>query len=341
MNTLRRWGRKIRSGYRRVIDYASYAWTFLPHPGPVIEQLPGAEDLAGATRIAVFSHYDKDGEVRAYVRHYVRELREAGCSIVFVTTGPRMSGDTLAWLTENCALIIRRRNVGLDFGSYRDGLRAIPDLSRLERLVLANDSVYGPFTNLATIVDKMDFGAIDAWGTTDSWERRYHIQSYFIVFGSRALRSDAFRRFWNGVRDVRSKRFIITNYEVGLTRALMKAGLRARAVYPCRAAAEAFVRDVRERNILNDRSLSVPERTYLRQLFGLIIHGVPVNTIHFFWEYLIREMGCPFMKRELLRDNPGQIPFLQYWERVISESSDYDTDLIIQDLEVSLHNRSI
>jgi hypothetical protein len=39
-------------------------------------------------------------------------------------------------------------------------------------------------------------------------------------------------------------------------------------------------------------------------------------------------MGCPFLKRELLRDNPVRIPGLVSWQEVIQSATKYDTDLI-------------
>jgi lipopolysaccharide biosynthesis protein len=44
-----------------------------------------------------------------------------------------------------CGLILRRKNVGYDFGGFKDAIARIPDLGRLDSLLLANDSVYGPF----------------------------------------------------------------------------------------------------------------------------------------------------------------------------------------------------
>ena len=52
-----------------------------------------------------------------------------------------------------------------------------------ECLVIANDSVYGPFGPLGPLLSRMDFGAADAWGMTETWQIRYHLQSYFVAFG--------------------------------------------------------------------------------------------------------------------------------------------------------------
>jgi hypothetical protein len=79
----------------------------------------------------------------------------------------------------------------------------------------------------------------------------------------------------------------------------------------------------------------------LRRVYDAIDHGSPVNTTHFFWDYLIGELGCPFLKRELLAANPMHVPFLNQWRKVIENTTDYDTDLIAQHLEATIRNRAI
>ena len=57
--------------------------------------------------------------------------------------------------------------------------------------------------------------------------------------------------------------------------------------------------------------------------------------------YLVGELGCPFLKRELLAANPMHVPFLNQWRKVIENTTDYDTDLIAQHLEATIRNRAI
>ena len=64
---------------------------------------------------------------------------------------------------------------------------------------------------------------------------------------------------------------------------------------------------------------------------------IPMNSSHFFWDHLIVRMGCPFLKRVLLRENPAQIP----WQEVIQSATEYDTDLIARHLERTLRRRAV
>ena len=92
---------------------------------------------------------------------------------------------------------------------------------------------------------------------------------------------------------------------------------------------------------LNRQDLGEERRRYLELLCAAIARGTPLNATHVFWDYLIGELGCPFLKRDLLLRNPMGLPFVSQWRLLLERASDYDTDLIIQDLESALRHRSI
>jgi lipopolysaccharide biosynthesis protein len=312
-------------------------------PTCVVERWPGALDLAAAPRVAVFVHFDPRGVVAEFIHHYLHEIGRAGFALVFVTNAPRLDAADLERLTPLCAAILRRENVGRDFGGFKDGIAAIADLGRLDALLLANDSVYGPFHDLGELIGRMSTAESDVWGITDSWERSFHLQSFFLLFGRRALASPGFRRFWAGVRYVQAKSWVIERYEVGLTRSLMAAGLRCRALCPYREAATGLMAAAaRELEPATpSRELSPTQRVFLGRIADAVAFGVPLNSCHFLWDHLVLHMGCPFIKRELLRDNPARIPGVIRWREVIQAVSKYDTDLIARHLEQTVRKRAV
>ncbi len=253
----------------------------------------GDLDVAGVRRLAIFMHFDAAGTVAAYVRHYLEALRAAGFEIVFVSNAPRLDAADIVPL---CRAIVRRRNIGLDFGAWKDCWAALRHRDGLEMLLLANDSVYGPFHDLAGLVARADPAVADVWGATDNWEGGRHLQSYFLLIHARALRHPAFAAFWRGVRHVASKRWIIRHYEIGLTRALEAAGLKCAALFPYAALSGTRA-------------------------------GKPVNPTHFFWDELISRAGFPFLKRDLLTRNPHGLKMAD-WRSVVGSVSGYDAGLI-------------
>jgi len=333
---------KLKLYFFLAYGYIAFGLSFLrPQRDYIEERWSGEDDLATATRVAIFNHYDRQGRIHRFVLHYLDQLRDAGYCILFASNAPKLPARSLEQLRPRCGLILRRANIGLDFGAYKDSIAELPDRSRLNSLILANDSVYGPLFPLRELLSRIDWETADVWGMADSWDRRYHLQSFFLLYGEKALKDPAFDRFWDKVRYVQSKTWIIQRYEVGQTTAMLAGGLRCRALFPYRKLVAAMLNAVRSGNLLEDKSLSKPHREFLELIFNLLNKGTPINPTHLFWDHLIGVEGFPFLKRELLRENPMHLPFITSWEEVVRNASDYDTDLIDEHLQISLKNRSV
>jgi rhamnosyltransferase len=217
--------------------------------------------------------------------------------------------------------VILRENIGYDFMSYQAGIHSL-DCSAYDQLVVCNDSVYGPFFDLAAIFQEMDSRpGVDFWGMTSNNDIAYHLQSYFMVFNRQVLLSDTFQRFWQDVRVLESKREIIRQYEVGLSQSLTRAEFTA-SVY------------AEYRVPIGSHLLAMAKRFSPAKVIDklrLLLTGeniVPrVNVSHFHWKELLLEERMPFLKIELLRDNPMNIDIADY-QQVINDVSNYDCDLI-------------
>jgi lipopolysaccharide biosynthesis protein len=334
--------RKLRRRYCSVMMYvaALFAHVFVSKRSKIVEVHEGDRSLKGAAKVAVFLHYDRHGHLADFVLFYLEALYRAGFEIVFVSNSPELPSATWAQLKPLCALMVRRRNLGHDFGGYKDGLALIDDLESREAVIVANDSVYGPLSDLAPILRGCDDGAA-VWGMTDNWERRYHLQSYFLLFRKTALSHPAFRAFWDKVHYVPSRLWIIKKYEIGLSQEMIKNGLRCSALFPYRRVTGALTEAVLHRGLLRQELLPDHHRQYLEGLFEAVESGVPLNPTHFLWDYLIADMGCPFIKRDLLMHNRFSIPYVSQWERLIRESTSYNPDLILRHLEIAAKNRAV
>lgn len=298
---------------------------------------PGA---AQSGRVAVFVHFDRQGRVNRFVLGYLEALRAAGCEIVFVTNSGRLQPEALVALQPLCRVILVRRNVGYDFAAMRDGLAAIAaPAAAIEMVLIANDSVYGPFAPIGPLLDRIDFSAADIWGGTESWQRRYHLQSFFVAVGPAVLASPAWSAFWAQVRPVRSKHWVVTRYEVGLTQSLLRAGMRARALFPYQDLAQRVDKDL----LGPDSSVVDPFLNVRRIHAGRIRFANsarwPLNPTAELWRQLL-EAGFPFIKRELLRDNPAGIADIVDWREVLHRQFGTDVAIIEEDLQRVLKNTS-
>jgi hypothetical protein len=305
-------------------------------------------------RVALFAHFDRGGAMRAHTLAYLSALRDAGLSVVLVTNAGRLRPEAMAALQTSCAGVIVRRNVGYDFGALREGIEIL-DLPRpdTEMLLLANDSVYGPLQPLGPVLERLDFTRADLWGLTESWQTRYHLQSYFLAIGRAALTSPAWTEFWRGVRPVSSKWWVIRHYEIGLTQRLLRAGLRAQALWryqdltggmPAapKLGPEFYIGDDDIGEDDDPRLLDPLARQRLAQLLNIrkaMAGRRALNPTSDFWRQLL-DAGFPFLKRELLRLNPGKVGDLADWREVVRANSGADLDAIERDLQRVMRNRA-
>jgi lipopolysaccharide biosynthesis protein len=194
-----------------------------------------AADTGLGANVALFCHFDPAGTVRPDIPRYLNELRAAGFSVVTVSNSGHLMPEAKAALQAVCAAILVRRNSGRDFAAWREALERL-QLPRpaTTRLLLVNDSVLGPLAPLAPLLSRMDDTA-DVWGMTDSDELAWHLQSYFLLVNRPVLDSPGWRRFWRGVRPMPSKLLIVMRYEIGLSRCLVRAGFRLKALFPHRS----------------------------------------------------------------------------------------------------------
>lgn len=277
--------------------------------------------------VAVFVHFDPTCHVQDFVVNYLVALRDAGLSVVFVSNCPALDEASLARVKPHCAAIILRRNVGHDFGAIRDALRVIGlPRDNTQSLLIANDSVFGPLQDLRPILDKIDFDKADLWGATESWQHRYHLQSFFLVASRRALTSPAWARFWRRMRLVQSRYWVVQRYEIGLTQAMLAGGLRCAAIWSYDSLTRMLPPpdlDGEGQRILGVDPADDMRRGHLDRLRNHIVAAIPMNPTAEFWRQLLLA-GFPFIKRELLRSNPARVADLVEWRDVVRAVSRVD-----------------
>jgi len=247
-------------------------------------------DLSGR-KICLFSHFDPEDELDPHVRNYIRSLKMSGYETILISSTMALGDAALAEARELCLGIVQRENRGYDFAGWALALDLFPGLLDAGRILLANDSVYGPMSPLDMLFSQMDARGHDFWGLTESLEIQPHIQSYFLSFGPAALRARAFRDFWSRVRPLADKNEVIQKYELTLGTWLEQAGL-SRGVY-------------------------VASKTAGLQ------GGNPTLDC---WRQLVSRHRFPFVKVQLLRDNPLGND-ISDWRETVARTG-YDTGLI-------------
>jgi len=258
------------------------------------------------TDVCLFSSFSFTGIVEEYVYFYLNQLRRAGFSIMFISTS-ELSASCVERLSLHCFMIIERENKCPDFGSWKIGLSLLDWGKGLDAVLLVNDSVFGPFHDLGPIITTMK-AKYDVWGMTKNLEQDLHIQSYFIYFNRTVLTNDVFSGFWKNINLDATKKEVIDQYEVGLSKLLRKNNFKL----------GAYV----EIDTLNQQAPHV---------------YIGTNPSLVFWKTLIAKYAFPFLKRELLIKPYISRTYWIYnlyihlggWKKLIENHSGYPTSNIL------------
>jgi hypothetical protein len=324
--------------------WLGFALSFFRRRQQIVDVWPKGQIELGED-VALFIHFDRRQSLGEHVLGYIRELHACGFSVVFITNSGVRHPGSVAALHELCSAVVVRRNVGYDFGAIRDALRLLGlPRQNTDQLLIANDSVYGPLVPLAYTLARMNFNESDVWGATESWQIRYHLQSYFLLVGRNAMQNPAWHEFWRRVRQVSSKNWVVSHYEVGLTQRLLQAGLRCRSLWRYQDLIDYAVKDLTTPPG-NSRGGSRPGpdaivRTKAAKFIRLTAAaGKPMNPTAELWRQLLLT-GFPFLKIELLRENPADVSDVSDWRSVVSHLDGVDITIIERDLQQRMRNRS-
>lgn len=260
-------------------------------------------------RACLFAGYDPDGVVDDYVVDYVTELsRHAD---VFYLADSTMSPEELAKLGDWTKGAWAVRHGLYDFGSWSMLARDLVGWGKLaeyDEVVFVNDSAY-LLRPLDETFDRMAAAECDWWGlhptrrpysrdtgdlaplplaeATARWSRTndmspldyLHLSSYFLTFRAPIIADPGFRRRMDSVVRQSTKSRVILKYELGLSHYLLTQGFQMGAV--------------------------------IDDLYPYL----PIYTTDY-WTLL--ERGFPLLKRNLLSDNPRQMPDLAQWKAKVS-----------------------
>ena len=257
-----------------------------------------------ARPVCFFCSYDKENIIRKNVYHYLNELILAGFDIVFICTSDIISNVDLEKLSRCCIRIIHRENKGYDFYGWKTGLEKYPYYNAHAALLLANDSVLGPFFSIKDIITRLENCDADIVGMTDCPNIYPHLQSYFLYCKKSVIASDEFVGFFNQVDVLGFKMAIIRKYEIGFSR-LLSHRFKLSALYSLESALDRI-----------PDTEPYTERPKNR-----------IDPSSQLWKPLITELKFPFLKKSILTRRGVSIAEVSV---ALAESdSTYDVDMLV------------
>lgn len=239
-----------------------------------------------------------------YVITYLEQLADIGLEIFFISNSPvkKEYQDLLLNKIKNCR-IFERENKGADFGAWKWAIANSIIPEDTEYLLLTNDSLYGPLFSLKSIIESMQSRRdIDFWGLTDSYQGAWHLQSYFLWLSKKTFVSDAFKNIFRQEFSELDKLQIIKLGELQLTKSLSDSGFKGRAyIEYCQITSDVEAWEKK-------------------------------NPTHFFWDRLIEQLKFPFVKKELILQNPENLQTTEKLFPLIQKYSSYPIENIKQSI---------
>lgn len=241
------------------------------------------------TSLCCFAHYDIQGLVDDYVLVALRSIKRLGCDIVFCSGTIRP--DQFDRLNGLCDRIVVRNQFGFDFSSWYCALSIeLGDITRYDRVILANDSVYFPVSSEEDFFSRLISAPENMWGITSSFQPKghqegpnYHLQSYFLSFDQVAVNAEVLNKFREKYTKFGplSRLGYIEEFEYGMSEIATSSGLKI----------GSLMDTGKIRSASEDKDQAVPELMLTNP------------TVHL-WEELLMTKHCPVLKVSLVRDDP-------------------------------------
>jgi hypothetical protein len=310
-----------------------------PGPPPLLRVEAGTDPRPNARSVALYVHYSPSGQVSGMVLRQLAGLAAEGFAVVFVTMAAGVPEADWQAVRARAALVVQRRNFGLDFGAWRD---VAPEAARrwpaAEEVLLANDSVLGPIRPLAPMLAALRGGGPGLFGLTESIQGGAHLQSYFLLARGTAVVADL-QHFLAAMRLSHSKWLVVRRGELRLARWMRGRGHRVAALFGYRRLVAATLADADERARL------AASHPLLRGLEAMapaaraeLLRHQPLNPTHHLWQALVRRLGFPFLKTELVRRNPGRLPGVDEWPALLPPDAPCPAALIREHLAAQRRN---
>jgi hypothetical protein len=188
-------------------------------------------DLTNSS-IAIVAQFSTSPTITESLARYIETFLSKGFSVVLVSACESQSKIQLNPEIKSKITLIRKPNLGYDFGSWAIALDVFPEILNANRLILTNDSLIGPLSSIDSIFESLENSRFDITGITDNSELQYHLQSYLLFLKENAIRNLNIQEFLKSVIHLDLKNEVILKYELGLTRTAQLSGLYVGALFP-------------------------------------------------------------------------------------------------------------
>ena len=238
----------------------------------------------------IFAHYHSTGLIRSDIVNFINESKKYFTKIVFVST--KINIKELYKISKNIK-VIKRKNTGYDFYSYKVGWEYINKISRNnfdnKKLYFINSSIL--FINpkkLIRSIKKINIKNNEFWGLSRSLELTDHIQSYFFFFSANLLKNKNILNWWKKIKPLNIHYKIILKYELGLSKLMIENNIQLKSIY--------------KKNInLKTNNIFIKTTQRFNEIFLKTPKYYKKDPTNYFWNDFYRLFGI--VKIRLIKDN--------------------------------------
>lgn len=264
-------------------------------------------------RLCIYLVYDRENIVDRYIAYMLQELKRCVDYLIVVYNGEFIQcGEE--YVTSYADALFYRKNVGYDAGGFKDAICSFLGWEKVheyDELILANDSMFGPFLPMERIFSKMEECGFDFWGITKHGPQKgkedimhEHIQSYFLVIGDSLLHAAEFKKYWDEMPYYLNFNEVVTMHEMLFTPFFYGLGYQ----YGCLA-------DMTPNDSCNNKN------NYMQ--YGYLQYE------------LIKKRNFPFLKKKPVTFDTLDLQTQENWRQAIDyidRNTDYDVDMIWENL---------
>lgn len=263
-------------------------------------------------RLCIYLVYDIENIVDRYIAYMLQELKSCADYLLVVYNGEFIQCGK-EYVTSYADALFCRKNIGYDAGGFKEALCDFLGWEKVyeyDELVLANDSMFGPFISMKQIFSKMEKEGFDFWGITKHGTNKgneviyEHIQSYFLVIGERLLHVAEFKEYWDEMPYYSNFNEVVTKHEMLFTQHFYDLGYQ----YGC--FADMAPNDSEGGN-------------YNYTQYGFLQYE------------LIKRRRFPFLKKKPVTFDTLDLQTQENWKQAIDyidQKTDYDVDMIWENL---------
>jgi len=178
--------------------------------------------MTSGRRLCVYACFPRDAErpLPRYAVFAIHALKKCGYEVWLVINRPDFLVTSQS-VHDDVSRIMWRENKGWDWAAWCHAFEKHGEemTENYDSVLFTNDSfaapVFGTSEFKATIEDMWSKN-LDVWGMTNSHERVYHVQSYWLEYSQRVLRSETFKNRMkvNNVLQCRDVHEIIRDFEL-------------------------------------------------------------------------------------------------------------------------------